>query len=99
MLQAPGGERSRQRAPCPQRAFGWHGGSRGCVERYASRSGCDTTSLDLTAAELRRCETARCSLAGLRAAASLAGTRISADDLLACALELAAAPGIVVAGD
>jgi uncharacterized protein YjbI with pentapeptide repeats len=60
---------------------------------------CDLTGVDLSAAELRRCEIARCDLAGLRGVAALAGTRIGATDLVACALELADALGIVVADE
>jgi uncharacterized protein YjbI with pentapeptide repeats len=60
---------------------------------------CDLSGIDLTGAELRRCEIVRCGLAGLRGVAALAGTRISATDLVACALELAEALGIVVADE
>src|SRR4051812_10279834 len=60
---------------------------------------CDLSGVDLTAAELRRCEIARCGLAGLQGVAALAGTRIGATDLVACALELAEALGIVIEQD
>lgn len=57
---------------------------------------CDLRHADLTAAELTRCEIAGCELAGIRGAAALAGTRMSAVDVLGCAVELAVAFGIVV---